>query len=256
MNELTVIKIGGKVIDNSEQLKKVLRAFANLPGRKILVHGGGSLASRIEEKLGLAPVMVQGRRITSEESLKVVTMVYAGLINKTIVAELQGFGCNGIGLSGADGNTIRTRRRDPEPIDFGYVGDVEEVNDDILKKILDLGLVPVVSAITHDGAGQLLNTNADTMAGEIAAVMASTNEVELVLAFEKPGVLDVNGEVIQQIDSSQFESLKKEQVIIDGMIPKLTNAFSAIEKGVKVVRLTSPYYLIDKEIEHTIIVKS
>lgn len=256
MPKLTVIKIGGKVIDNRQSLETVLEAFAAIPGRKILVHGGGSLASRMEESLGLVPEMVQGRRVTSKESLDVVTMVYAGLINKNIVAVLQGFGSNGIGLSGADGNTIRTKRRDPEPIDFGYVGDVDKIDAAMLDKLIDIGLVPVVSAITHDGDGQLLNTNADTMASEIAKAMAASNEVELILAFEKPGVLDESNKVIPEINQEQFEKLRASEVIIDGMIPKLTNSFSAIENGVKVVKLVSSEYLFNREVEHTTVIKS
>lgn len=256
MPKLTVIKIGGKVIDNRQSLETVLEAFAAIPGRKILVHGGGSLASRMEESLGLVPEMVQGRRVTSKESLDVVTMVYAGLINKNIVAVLQGFGSNGIGLSGADGNTIRTKRRDPEPIDFGYVGDVDKIDAAMLDKLIDIGLVPVVSAITHDGDGQLLNTNADTMASEIAKAMAASNEVELILAFEKPGVLDESNKVIPEINQGQFEKLRASEVIIDGMIPKLTNSFSAIENGVKVVKLVSSEYLFNREVEHTTVIKS
>lgn len=256
MNKLIVIKIGGKVIDDTVQMNQVLEAIAKMPGRKILVHGGGSLASRMEESMGLVPEMIEGRRVTSKESLDVVTMVYAGLINKNIVASLQRFGANGIGLSGADGNTVRTIRRSPKPIDYGFVGDVDKINSSLLDNLIDLGLVPVISAITHDGNGQLLNTNADTMAGEIASAMTESNEVELILSFEKSGVLDSKGIIIPEINYELFESLKAEDVIIDGMIPKLTNAFTAINNGVKTVKLTSSEYLINQNIEHTTVVKS
>lgn len=256
MSKLIIIKIGGKVIDDNSQLSKVLASFSKIEGRKILVHGGGSLASKMEESMGLIPQMIEGRRVTSKESLEIVTMVYAGLISKNIVAILQAHGGNGISLSGADGNAIRTKKRSSEPIDYGYVGDVEEVNASLLNNLVDLGMIPVISAITHDGEGQLLNTNADTMAAEIAKAMAEDNEVELVMAFEKAGVLDAEGQVISKIDYTMFTKLVKEGVILDGMIPKLTNAFSAIETGVEQVKLVSAEYLVNNELEFTTIIKS
>lgn len=256
MNKLTIIKLGGKVIDNPAELEAVLQAFAGISGRKLLVHGGGSLASRIETTMGLIPEMVEGRRVTSKASLDVVTMVYAGLINKNMVAGLQANGVNALGLSGADGNIIRTKKRSPKPIDFGYVGDVDKVNAGLLDRLLDLGLVPVISAITHDGKGQLLNTNADTMAAEIAMALATSNEVELVFTFEKPGVLDGHGQVIPTIDPEMFKQLKEARVIVDGMIPKLTNAFATIAAGVKSVKLVSSDYLLDASIPHTKVIQS
>ena len=255
MDKLSIIKIGGKVIDDPEQFSAVLQAFAAIPCKKLLVHGGGSLASKMEESMGLVPQMIQGRRVTSKESLDVVTMVYAGLINKNIVAGLQSYNNNAIGLSGADGSIIKTKKRNPLPIDFGFVGDVEEIDAAMLNNLINLGLVPVISAITHDGNGQLLNTNADTMAAEIAKALSATNEVELILAFEKPGVLDAQGKIIPEINRTLYKKLVEESVITDGMIPKLDNAFSAIDFGVSQVKLVSAAYLVKPHQEYTLIVK-
>lgn len=243
MEHLEVIKIGGKVIDQPGQLEKVLQAFAHIQGPKILIHGGGSKASEMERTLGLKPTMVDGRRITSSDALEVVTMVYAGLINKTIVAKLQSFGCNAIGLSGPDGNSILSSKRPAKPIDFGFVGDVEKVNTSFIDIQLKSGLSPVFSAITHDGNGQLLNTNADTMASVIAGAFSGLYNVRLTLAFEKEGVLDASGNVLTTIDESSFQELAKNGTIKEGMIPKLTNAFDALKSGVKEVKLTSSDYL-------------
>lgn len=254
MNTLEVLKIGGKVIDDDAQLASVLRAFSKIKGPKILIHGGGSKASEMEKKLGLMPNMVEGRRITDENSIEVVIMVYAGLINKKIVAGLQAKNCDALGLSGADGNVIQSKKRPFKKVDYGFVGDVKMVNVQLIENLLSSGLIPVFSAITHDGKGQLLNTNADTMASEIAQAMAKSFDVHLTLAFEKNGVLDENGHVINQIDEASFSQLKKEGIVIDGMIPKLTNAFDAIKNGVTEVRLTSTQYLIDKSLLHTKII--
>jgi len=243
MEYLEVIKIGGKVIDQPKQLHKVLESFATLGGPKILIHGGGSKASEMERTLGLTPKMVDGRRITSSESLEVVTMVYAGLINKNIVASLQSFGCNAAGLSGADGNSILSEKRPSNPIDFGFVGDVKAVNSSFITSLLEAGLTPVFSAITHDGNGQLLNTNADTMASVIAQAFTNLYEVHLTLAFEKNGVLDESGNVLTQINENKFQELIKKGTIKEGLIPKLTNAFDALKSGVKEVKLTSSNYL-------------
>ena len=251
MKKLNVVKIGGKIIDQKDQLDKVLAAFSKMEGPKILIHGGGSKASAMGKKLGLTPNLVEGRRITDEESIEVVTMVYAGLINKKIVAGLQAFGCNAIGLSGADGNAILSQKRPVNEIDYGFVGDVKEVNHAFINTLLKKGLTPVFSAITHDGSGQLLNTNADTMASEIAQAMCKTHDVQLTLAFEKSGVLDGNDTVVKQIDEALFIKLKDENIIVDGMIPKLTNAFDALNNGVSEVKLTSADYLINKELEYT-----
>ncbi len=251
MKKLEVIKIGGKVIDNEAQLASVLEAFAKMEGPKILIHGGGSKASEMERTLGLTPNMVEGRRITDEQSIEVVTMVYAGLINKKIVAGLQTLNCNAIGLSGADGNAIQSEKRPIKTIDYGFVGDVKQVNSLFINNLLEVGLTPVFSAITHDGNGQLLNTNADTMASEIAQAMATMYNVYLTLAFEKNGVLDANNKVIEKINEPEFIKLKEEKVIVDGMIPKLTNAFDALKNGVSEVRLTSAEYLINKNVPYT-----
>lgn len=244
MKKLEVVKIGGKVIDDKAQLDSVLEAFSKMEGPKILIHGGGSKASEMEKTIGLTPNMVEGRRITDERSIEVVTMVYAGLINKKIVAGLQGFGCNAMGLSGADGNAILSQKRPVNKIDYGFVGDVDFVNGEFIESLLSSGLTPVFSAITHDGKGQLLNTNADTMASAIAQEMSKIYTVQLTLVFEKNGVLDANGKVISQINETSFSQLKQEKIVVDGMIPKLTNAFDAIKNGVANVRLSSVETLI------------
>ncbi|MEJ6981024.1 acetylglutamate kinase [Pedobacter sp. P351] len=240
MKPLYVIKIGGNVIDNSENLYNFLNDFAGLEGHKILIHGGGKLATDLSHSMGVEPKMVDGRRITDIETLRIVTMVYAGLINKNIVAQLQRFECNAIGLTGADANLIRANRRPVKDIDYGFVGDLHEgsVAKDKLRALLETGLIPVFSAITHDGEGQLLNTNADTIASAIAMAMSSIYKVSLVYCFEKKGVLtDVNDDesVIRQISSSEFEKLKADNIIAGGMLPKLENAFKAINTGVNEV---------------------
>jgi len=251
MKTLKVIKIGGNVIDNPESLQQFIADFARLQGPKILVHGGGKIATKIAEDLGIKSTMIEGRRITDGESLKVVCMVYAGLINKNIVAGLQQHKCNAIGLSGADGNMIRATRRLPqkilssgedlaEAVDYGFVGDLDESSIDHqgLRKLLEAGFIPVFSAITHDGKGQLLNTNADTIASAISVAMSKDYETSLIFCFEKAGVLmDVEDEdsVIRSIDPHYYDELKRQGIINDGMIPKLDNAFEAINKGLKEV---------------------
>ncbi len=237
---LNIIKIGGNVIDNEEALTSFLEKFAALPGKKILVHGGGKIATRMAADLGIEAKLVEGRRITDAAMLNVVTMVYAGLTNKNIVAKLQQLDCDAIGLSGADGNTIKALKRPIRDIDYGFVGDImhDSVNTGSIKKFLDAGFTPVFSAITHNGMGQLLNTNADTIASALAVGLSSLYETALVYCFEKNGVLrDVTDEnsVIQRIAMEEFEPLKEQGVISDGMIPKLQNAFDAIGKGVKKV---------------------
>lgn len=237
---LNIIKIGGNVIDSEIDLNAFLEKFAALPGKKILVHGGGKIASRLAADLGLEVQMVEGRRVTDQAMLRVATMVYAGLTNKSIVAQLQKLNCDAIGLSGADGNTIKAMKRPVKEIDFGYVGDImhDSVNTASIKKFLEAGFTPVFSAITHNGMGQLLNTNADTIASALAVGLADLYETALVYCFEKNGVLrDVTDEhsVIPQIPMADFDSLKEQGVISDGMIPKMQNAFDAIGKGVKKV---------------------
>jgi len=266
---IRVIKIGGNVVDNPELLRQFVKDFAAMPGMKALVHGGGVMASQMQKSMGMTPVMVEGRRVTDEQTLKVVTMVYAGWCNKNITAMLQAEGCNAIGLSGADGNVIKARKRPPvhveslgQDVDYGYVGDVtgDSVNAGFIYSLMERGIVPVFNAINHDGEGNLLNTNADTIASSVATAMANykyrsprevccrceecthcsddgrlTHETELIYCFEKDGVLydkDDDNSVIDEIDRKRFAELKDEGRVADGMIPKLTNSFKAIDNGV------------------------
>ncbi|MBR5035190.1 MAG: acetylglutamate kinase [Bacteroidales bacterium] len=248
MEKLKVIKIGGNVIDNPDALESFLEAFAAVPGAKILVHGGGAIASRTLKKMGIEPVMIEGRRVTDADTLQVVTAVYAGLINKTIVATLQKYNCNAIGLSGADGNALTSEKRPATPIDYGFVGDVKAVNSSTFCTLLSAGMVPVVCAINHDGNGTLLNTNADTIASSVAVAMSGIYETELILCFEKDGVLmdkDDDGSVIPEIDRQLFEQLKNEGKVNAGMLPKLKNAFDAIDAGVGKVIIKNSARLSD-----------
>jgi len=238
MDKLYVIKIGGNIIDDETKLSTFLKRFASVEGKKILVHGGGKLATKLAERLHIPQQMIDGRRITDAETLKIVTMVYAGLINKNIVARLQAFSCYAIGLTGADGNAILAHKRGTEKLDYGFAGDVDEVSATLLNDFLKNGLSPVFAPITHNGDGQLLNTNADTIAKEIAKSLASYYQVELIYSFEKAGVLmDANdeGSVIPTITQQYFAELKEQNVIFAGMIPKLENAFQALNNGVKKV---------------------
>jgi len=240
--KLYILKIGGNVIDDPNQFDSFLNSFSKIQGAKILVHGGGKIASNISNELGIVPNMVDGRRITDAETLKVVTMVYGGLVNKNIVALLQSFGCNAIGLTGADGNIIPAHKRLVKEIDYGFVGDIEEdkVNDTILSSLLENGLCPVIAPLTHDNHGSLLNTNADTIASVLAVSLSKNYDVSLIYCFEKSGVLrDVNDEksLINSISSLEYEDLKKESIINQGMIPKLDNAFDALQKGVQSVQI-------------------
>ncbi len=235
MESLLVIKIGGNIIDDETKLSDFLGRFAALDGKKIVIHGGGKLATQLATQLGLPQTMVNGRRITDEESLKVVTMVYAGYINKNIVAQLQGMGCNATGCSGADGNLILAHKRVVADVDYGFAGDVDAVNSNGFRVLLDAGNTPVIAPITHNGKGQLLNTNADTIAQEIAQAMSVHYTTTLVYAFEKPGVLeDVNDEtsLVPMLTPSLYERLKGERKIFEGMLPKLDNAFAALQRGV------------------------
>jgi acetylglutamate kinase len=240
MEQLTIVKIGGNVIDNSENLHRFLLDFTALSGDKILIHGGGKIATELGESLGIEAKMVEGRRITDIETLRIVTMVYAGLINKNMVAQLQAKGCNAIGLTGADGNIIKATIRPVKTIDYGYVGDLNEesVNTATLSSLLQAGLTPVLCAITHDGDTQLLNTNADTIASAVAVAMAAKYETKLVYCFEKKGVLRNvldEGSVVREIKANEFEGLQADGTVAGGMIPKLHNAFEAIKKGVTAV---------------------
>ncbi|HEY8928955.1 MAG TPA: acetylglutamate kinase [Mucilaginibacter sp.] len=236
-NKLYIIKIGGNVIDNSENLYNFLKDFSALKGYKILVHGGGKVATELQKTLGIEPKMIDGRRITDIETLRVVTMVYGGLINKNIVAQLQRFGSNAIGLTGADGDFIRAKKRPVKTIDYGFVGDLDDnsINPQNLKSLMDAGFIPVFCALTHDGDGQLLNTNADTIASALAIALSELYETTLIYCFEKKGVLkDINDEssLISEINPRKYEGLKQEQIIHSGMLPKLDNAFAAIACGV------------------------
>ena len=237
---LFIVKIGGNVIDNSENLYRFLKDFTALKGHKILVHGGGKVATQLSETLGIEARLVDGRRITDIETLRVVTMVYAGLINKNIVAQLQRLGNNAIGLTGADGDFIRTKKRPVKTIDYGYVGDIDDnsINPNNISNLIEAGFTPVFCALTHDGEGQLLNTNADTIASALAVALSKLYDTTLIYCFEKKGVLkDIDDEssLINEIDPQGYEELKAQQIIHSGMIPKMDNAFSAISCGVKAV---------------------
>lgn len=239
---LKVIKIGGNVVDNPEKLERFLTDFARLEGPKILIHGGGKIATAISRALGIETTMIGGRRVTDGETIKVVTMVYAGVINKSIVSRLNAERNPAIGLSGVDGNLILSDRRSPVPVDYGFVGDPRSVNTTLLESLLAQGLTPVIAPITTDGKGSLLNTNADTVAQCVATAMASVEKTELVFCFEKKGVLsDVNDDdsVIRTITRADFESLKSDGVITDGMLPKIDNSFDAISGGVSRVVICS-----------------
>lgn len=240
MERITVIKIGGNVIDDPAALDRFVRDFAALEGARILVHGGGKLATRLTERLDIPVRMIEGRRVTDRETLDVVTMVYAGLVNKRLVAALQAAGCNAIGLSGADGGIVRARRRDPRPVDYGFAGDIERVDTALLHTLLEAGTVPVFSAILYDGAGGLLNCNADSVAEGIARAAATLAPTDLVFCFEKRGVLrDPADEtsVIGRITPASYPALKETGIVAGGMIPKIENALKAVAAGVRSVRI-------------------
>ena len=238
MKKLYVIKIGGNIIDNEAKLAAFIKDFAAVEGLKVLVHGGGKLATKLAADLGIEQQMIDGRRITDAATLKIVTMVYAGAINKNVVAQLQANGCNAIGLTGADGNAIKAHKRNHPTIDYGFVGDVDTVNTGLLQSLLEQNIAVVLAPITHDGNGLLLNTNADTIAQETAKALSSIYDVELIYSFEKSGVLmnaEDDASVIPSINPTTYSELKEKQVIFAGMIPKLDNAFAAINSGVSKV---------------------
>lgn len=238
MGKLYVIKIGGNIIDDEKKLSSFLKSFASIEDKKILVHGGGKLATKLAEKMKVEQKLIDGRRITDAETLKIVTMVYAGYVNKNIVAQLQSFECNAMGLCGVDGDIILAHKRKHPAIDFGFVGDVDSINVPLLKNLLEQNLSLVLAPITHDMQGQLLNTNADTVAQEIAKAMGNDFDVQLIYSFEKSGVLldtDDDNSVISKIDPASYKKLKAEEKIFAGMIPKLDNAFAALNSGVKKV---------------------
>lgn len=240
--KLTVVKVGGGVLENVESLAGFLDRFVALPGLKILVHGGGRLATKLSEQLNIGSKIVEGRRITDADTIDIVTMVYGGLINKKTVAALQARGCNAGGVTGTDMNLILATKRPVVDIDYGFVGDVTQVNQKALEVLLTNGITPVIAPLTHDGKGQILNTNADTIASEVAASMSGKFEVSLVFCFEKPGVLtdsDDDTSVIPELDEQYYLSLKAGGSIHSGMIPKTDNSFNALKKGVKEVIITS-----------------
>lgn len=240
--ELTLIKVGGAVVEDKTTLNILLDDFATLKGNKILVHGGGRAADKMLNRLGVEIKKVDGRRITDQETIDVVTMVYAGLVNKNIIAQLQKRGVNALGFTGADLNIILSHKRPVKTIDYGFVGDVESVQTDVLFSLIEQGAVPVVSPITHDGKGQLLNTNADTIASELSRALAHSCDVTLVYCFEKLGVLmDANDDssVIPMLTYDKFKEYQASGVINEGMIPKLDNGFDAIRMGVKSVVITN-----------------
>ena len=236
--KLTILKIGGKLLDDEEMLSKALEAFSQIKGPKILVHGGGKKGSEISRRLGIEPQMVDGRRITDAATLEVVTMVYCGLLNKQIVAQLQSFGCNALGLSGPDGNAIHANLRPSGEVDYGLAGDVDVVNKKLIINLLKKGITPVFSPITHNGSGQLLNTNADTIARMLAAALSKEFEVTLKFCFEKNGVLltpDDDSSVMKKLSKTDYKLFRSNGTISEGMIPKLDNAFAAKKGGVSKV---------------------
>ncbi|RQO30878.1 acetylglutamate kinase [Taibaiella sp. KBW10] len=240
MDKITIIKIGGNIIDEETQLASFLKQFAQIAGKKILVHGGGKLATRMADRLGIPQEMVEGRRLTDAATLQIVTMVYAGYINKNIVALLQQYPCNVLGICGADANIIKAHKRTSFEVDYGFAGDIDTVNVTMLVQLLQTTEALVIAPITHDGQGQLLNTNADTIAQELAKALSSVYATELVYCFEKPGVLsDVNDEtsVIRVLQPAPYAQLKAKRKIFEGMIPKLDNAFSAVQAGVQAVHI-------------------
>ena len=240
-DKLTIIKVGGKIVEEPETLAALLRDFAAIDGFKLLVHGGGRSATKIAAQLGIETQMIDGRRVTDQQMLEVVTMVYGGLVNKTIVARLQALGIDALGMTGADMNILRSDRRPVKTVDYGFVGDVKEVNSQALATLIRAGVVPVIAPLTHDGKGSMLNTNADTMAGETAKGLANEFDVQLVYCFEKAGVLrDENDDdsVIGLVDRDIYAQLRNDGIVVGGMIPKLDNAFEAIDAGVSEVIIT------------------
>ena len=239
--KITIIKVGGKIVEEEATLAALLDRFAAIEGRKVLIHGGGRSATRIAERLGIESRMVDGRRITDEATLQVVTMVYGGLVNKSIVAGLQARGVNALGLTGADCNIIKAHKRPAGKVDYGFVGDVENADGDMLSRLIEQGITPIIAPLTHDGKGSILNTNADTMAAETAKALAGLYDVTLIYCFELPGVMrnpDDDSSIIPSITAESYRTLLDEGVISGGMIPKMENAFNAIGNGVSKVIIT------------------
>uniref|UniRef100_UPI004026AEC6 acetylglutamate kinase n=1 Tax=Prevotella sp. TaxID=59823 RepID=UPI004026AEC6 len=242
MEKVTIVKVGGAIVEDNEQLAQLLTDFAAIPGKKVLVHGGGRRATKVAAALGIESKMVNGRRITDAQMLEVVTMVYGGLVNKNLVAKLQAKGVNALGLTGADMDVIHSHKRPvKDGVDFGYVGDVERANGKMLQTLIQEGITPVMAPLTHDGNGNILNTNADTIASETAKALAPYYDVTLIYSFEKKGVLsnpDDDNSVIPVISRSDFEKYQADRTIGGGMIPKIENALAAVDAGVKEVIIT------------------
>ena len=244
--KLTIVKVGGAVVEDELQLSQLLRDFSAIEGRKVLVHGGGRKATKIAERLGIETQMVNGRRITDSDMLEVVTMVYGGLVNKNLVARLQANGINALGLTGADANAIRSHKRPPvvvdgSPVDYGFVGDVDAADGNMLSRLIEAGITPVMAPLTHDGEGHILNTNADTIASETAKALATIYDVTLIFSFEKKGVLsnpDDDESVIPVITRTLFDQYKADGTISGGMLPKIENALNAVDAGVSKVIIT------------------
>ena len=258
MKTLKVIKIGGNIINNEDSLLTFLKGFSSLKGPKILVHGGGKLASDLSNKMNIPVQLIDGRRVTNAETLDIITMVYAGKINKNIVAKLQSFGCNSVGFTGADGNTIIANKRSEAPVNYGFAGDVVKVDISILKVLINNNVANIFSAISHDEKGQLLNTNADTIASELAIAFSKDYRVELYYCFEKKGVLkrtDDENSLIKKINNQTYKELKKYNIINDGMIPKLDNCFYALDHNVSKVCIGHPTMLFDHHSNFTTIQK-
>lgn len=242
MKKLNIIKVGGKIVEEELSLKRLIDDFSNLSGSRILVHGGGRSATALAARMGIATTMIDGRRVTDADMLKIVTMVYGGLVNKQIVAALQSRGINAVGLTGADLDIIRSHRRPATPtVDYGFVGDIDHVDGHRLSTLIDMDIIPVIAPLSHDGNGTILNTNADTIASQIAIAMTPYYDTTLTFCFEKPGVLsnpDDDTSVIPNINPYHFHQLKAEGIISDGMIPKIQNSLKAIESGVTHVIIT------------------
>ena len=242
MEKVTIVKVGGAIVEDNEQLAQLLTDFAAIPGKKVLVHGGGRRATKVAAALGIESKMVNGRRITDAQMLEVVTMVYGGLVHKNLVAKLQAKGVNALGLTGADMDVIHSHKRPvKDGVDFGYVGDVERANGKMLQTLIQEGITPVMAPLTHDGNGNILNTNADTIASETAKALAPYYDVTLIYSFEKKGVLsnpDDDNSVIPVITRSDFEKYQADGTIGGGMIPKIENALAAVDAGVKEVIIT------------------
>jgi acetylglutamate kinase len=256
MEKLSIIKIGGNIIEDETSLQEFLHLFSHIEGKKILVHGGGKKATQMAHKLGIESKMINGRRITDIATLEVITMVYGGLVNKNIVAKLQALNTNAIGLSGADANSISSQKRPIREIDFGFVGDVKNVDNNAIEVLITNNFTPVFCAITHDGNGQLLNTNADTIASQIAIAMSKNYETSIYYCFELEGVLEnINDKnsVIKHINSTSYQKLLSKGIISDGMLPKLENCFDALQQGVHAVFMGNTNILSKKSNHFTTI---